>query len=29
MKKIQEYGNGVVVYLRQEGRNIGLLNKMM
>ncbi|OUM59820.1 hypothetical protein PIROE2DRAFT_66502 [Piromyces sp. E2] len=29
MRKIQEYGNGVVVYLRQEGRNIGLLNKMM
>jgi len=29
MRQIQEYGNGVVVYLRQEGRNIGLLNKMM
>ncbi|KAG4084192.1 hypothetical protein H8356DRAFT_1745534 [Neocallimastix lanati (nom. inval.)] len=29
MKQIQDYGNGVVVYLRQEGRNIGLLNKMM
>ncbi|ORX60153.1 hypothetical protein BCR36DRAFT_316636 [Piromyces finnis] len=29
MRKIQEYGNGVVIYLKQEGRNIGLLNKMM
>ena len=28
MKKIQDYGHGAVVYLRQEGRGIGLANKL-
>ena len=28
MKKIQEYGYGAVIYLRQEGRGIGLSNKL-
>jgi 3,4-dihydroxy 2-butanone 4-phosphate synthase/GTP cyclohydrolase II len=28
MKKINEEGKGVIVYLRQEGRGIGLLNKI-
>lgn len=28
MKKIAEDGNGVLVYLRQEGRGIGLVNKL-
>ena len=28
MKKIAEEGKGVLVYLRQEGRGIGLLNKI-
>lgn len=28
MRKINEEGRGVVVYLRQEGRGIGLLNKI-
>ncbi|MBQ0051359.1 MAG: bifunctional 3,4-dihydroxy-2-butanone-4-phosphate synthase/GTP cyclohydrolase II [Treponema sp.] len=28
MKKIAENGSGVLVYLRQEGRGIGLLNKI-
>jgi 3,4-dihydroxy 2-butanone 4-phosphate synthase/GTP cyclohydrolase II len=29
MEMIAEEGNGVVLYLRQEGRGIGLLNKLM
>ncbi len=28
MKKIAEHGAGVILYLRQEGRGIGLLNKV-
>ena len=28
MKKIEDYGNGVLLYMRQEGRGIGLLNKL-
>ncbi|MBZ4684133.1 MAG: 3,4-dihydroxy 2-butanone 4-phosphate synthase / cyclohydrolase [Fusobacteriaceae bacterium] len=28
MKKINENGSGIIVYLRQEGRNIGLYNKL-
>ncbi|MEM3373901.1 MAG: GTP cyclohydrolase II [Candidatus Woesearchaeota archaeon] len=28
LKKIEELGNGVVLYLRQEGRGIGLINKI-
>ena len=28
MKAISEYGYGMVVYLRQEGRGIGLINKL-
>ncbi len=28
MQEIQEYGNGAIVYLRQEGRGIGLANKL-
>lgn len=28
MKKIQEEGKGILVYLRQEGRGIGLINKL-
>lgn len=28
LKQIQEEGEGVVVYLRQEGRGIGLINKL-
>lgn len=28
MKKIAEVGRGVIVYLRQEGRGIGLVNKI-
>lgn len=28
MRLISEKGEGVILYLRQEGRNIGLLNKM-
>lgn len=28
MRRIEEEGNGVVFYLRQEGRGIGLLNKL-
>ncbi|WP_422667197.1 GTP cyclohydrolase II [Buchnera aphidicola] len=28
LKKIAEVGNGVLIYHRQEGRNIGLLNKI-
>ena len=28
MKKIEEEGNGVIVYMRQEGRGIGFANKM-
>lgn len=28
MKKISEHGSGVIFYLRQEGRGIGLLNKI-
>ena len=28
MKKIAKEGNGVIIYLRQEGRGIGLVNKL-
>ncbi len=28
MKKIQENGSGIILYMRQEGRGIGLINKM-
>jgi 3,4-dihydroxy 2-butanone 4-phosphate synthase/GTP cyclohydrolase II len=28
MKKINEEGKGVIVYMNQEGRGIGLLNKL-
>ena len=28
MKQIDEVGSGIIVYLRQEGRGIGLLNKL-
>ena len=28
MKKIAEHGRGMILYLRQEGRGIGLLNKL-
>ena len=28
MKRISEYGRGAVLYLRQEGRGIGLVNKI-
>jgi len=28
MKLISEYGSGMIIYLRQEGRGIGLLNKI-
>jgi 3,4-dihydroxy 2-butanone 4-phosphate synthase/GTP cyclohydrolase II len=28
MKKIEENGNGILLYMRQEGRGIGLLNKL-
>ena len=28
MKKIQDYGHGAIIYLRQEGRGIGLANKL-
>lgn len=28
MKKIQQEGRGIIVYMRQEGRGIGLLNKI-
>jgi 3,4-dihydroxy 2-butanone 4-phosphate synthase/GTP cyclohydrolase II len=28
MKIIHEHGNGVIVYMRQEGRGIGLVNKL-
>ena len=28
MKRIAENGNGVLVYMRQDGRGIGLLNKL-
>ncbi|WP_099157652.1 bifunctional 3,4-dihydroxy-2-butanone-4-phosphate synthase/GTP cyclohydrolase II [Virgibacillus ndiopensis] len=28
LKKINEAGNGVIVYMRQEGRGIGLINKL-
>ena len=29
LKKINDYGKGVLVYLRQEGRGIGLKNKLL
>jgi 3,4-dihydroxy 2-butanone 4-phosphate synthase/GTP cyclohydrolase II len=29
MEKINESGNGVLVYMRQEGRGIGLTNKIL
>jgi GTP cyclohydrolase II len=28
MKKIAEEGKGIIIYLRQEGRGIGLVNKL-
>ncbi|MGM0379041.1 MAG: bifunctional 3,4-dihydroxy-2-butanone-4-phosphate synthase/GTP cyclohydrolase II [Bacillota bacterium] len=28
MKKIQDEGNGILLYMRQEGRGIGLINKI-
>ena len=28
MKMINEAGNGVIIYMNQEGRGIGLLNKL-
>jgi GTP cyclohydrolase II len=28
MQKIAEDGNGIMIYLRQEGRGIGLVNKL-
>ncbi len=28
MKKVDEYGKGLVLYMRQEGRGIGLVNKL-
>jgi 3,4-dihydroxy 2-butanone 4-phosphate synthase/GTP cyclohydrolase II len=28
MKKIHEHGNGLIIYLKQEGRGIGLKNKI-
>jgi 3,4-dihydroxy 2-butanone 4-phosphate synthase/GTP cyclohydrolase II len=28
MESIQQAGSGIVIYLRQEGRGIGLLNKL-
>jgi 3,4-dihydroxy 2-butanone 4-phosphate synthase/GTP cyclohydrolase II len=28
MKRIAEEGNGIIIYLRQEGRGIGLVNKL-
>ena len=28
MKMIQEEGRGVILYMRQEGRGIGLVNKI-
>ncbi len=28
MKQVAEYGSGVLIYMRQEGRGIGLLNKI-
>ena len=28
MQKISKEGNGIIVYLRQEGRGIGLVNKL-
>lgn len=28
LKKINEHGSGVLIYMRQEGRGIGLLNKL-
>jgi 3,4-dihydroxy 2-butanone 4-phosphate synthase/GTP cyclohydrolase II len=28
MRKIEKEGNGVLLYMRQEGRGIGLLNKL-
>lgn len=28
MRRIDESGNGVIIYLRQEGRGIGLINKL-
>jgi len=28
LKKISDYGNGILLYMRQEGRGIGLVNKI-